>query len=123
MPSKTAPLTFPKKGEAHPPADAIGRQAEQPAAEPVASTPAPIEPPAAAAAPTAAALASRPDLAGLLEGDDLVQINVSVPRRIRNQLHLLKLTGQAESIKAVTADALTKAVEQLMAAGQVERSK
>lgn len=121
MPSpkqQPAPLVFPKKGEAQPPADAVGRTAQAAAADPV---PAANEPGAAARKPDGRAPGQQADAllsaaAAMLDGaDDLVQINVTVPRRVRNQLHILKLTGQATSIKAVTTDAVTKAVEALLA--------
>lgn len=113
--SKVAPLEFPKKGEARPPADAAGRAAETPAA------PAPV----AAAAPPAVATrsiapAAEPEKAAPavpfpdLEGrDDPVQINVTVPRWVRSQLKMMTVTGQAKSIKEITTNAIIRAVEDL----------
>lgn len=118
MPSKSAlaPLEFPGKGGARPPADATGRAPD--------TTPTPTPTPAAIGeprkddkpAPGQQGAALLELMGGPIEGEnDLVQINVTVPRWVRTRLKILTATGQAKTIKDVTTQAVIKAVEQLLA--------
>jgi hypothetical protein len=60
-----------------------------------------------------------PDLFAELEGrDDPVQINVTVPRWVRSQLKILTATGQAKTIKAITTEAIIKAVQEIAEKGR-----
>lgn len=128
MPSKSAlaPLEFPGKGGARPPADATGRA---PDTTPPAAAPAPAAASAAAIAPAEIREPRKDDkpapgqqgaallelMGGPIEGEnDLVQINVTVPRWVRTRLKILTATGQAKTIKDVTTQAVIKAVEQLL---------
>lgn len=133
MSSKPSPLVFPKKGDAQPPADATGRAAiaepaaspaPAPAAAPAAATrkkPAAAAPSTPAASSSSSSAAAAPQHLADLEGrDELVQINVTVPRWIRSQLHILRATGQAKTIKALTTEAIIRAVQDLAEKGRAQ---